>query len=132
MKYSDNFIRDFKWYLSVRHSFTFDGKLPDKIPYDLNGIDGKKCFHKFDSIGKLLPTKHPNLVACLLRTKGSVNLHIKMYAEDRASGALPGNMFDEICKEFNVPDWFIDAVEKQKVKIRINETTNKAKTDQST
>lgn len=121
MKYSNNFIRDFNWYLSMRHLFSFDGKIPETIKYDPKGIDGKQCFHKFDSTGKLLPTKHPNLVACLLRTKGSVNLHIKMYAEDRANGVLPGIIFDEMCEEFNVPEWFRTAVENQCRSIRIKE-----------
>ena len=39
-----------------------------------------------------------------------------MYAEDRAKGTLPKIEFDKICNEFNVPSWFIKAVEKQKYK----------------
>lgn len=118
MKYSDNFNRDFKWYIKVRHLFNFDGSLDREIEYDPLGIDGKKCFHLFDSQGKLRPTKHPNLVRSLLKTKGSINLHIKMYAEDRAKQILPGCLFNELCEELKVPDWFILAVENQKIKYK--------------
>lgn len=52
----------------------------------------------------------------LLKTKGSVNLHIKMYAEDRAKGYLPKVEFDKICSEYDLPSWFIGAVERQKFK----------------
>ncbi len=126
-KYNDNFERDFKWYLSVRHHFNFDGvdvyiKRKDGIAYpvivyDKQGADGKYAFYKWDSNGEIIKTKHPNLLHTLLKTKGSVNLNIKMYAETRASGILPKILFhEEICKPFKVPDWFIESVEKQKMK----------------
>ena len=62
------------------------------------------------------PTYEPNKLKTLLKTKGSVNLHIKMYAEDRAKGYLPKIEFDKICTEYDLPSWFIDAVENQKKK----------------
>lgn len=124
MKYSEQFERDFKWYLSVRHFFNFDGQAEyfdrrtgyNLICYSPHGVSGKHAFYKWDSNGLILDTKHPNLLHALLKTKGSVNLHIKMYAEDRARGYLPGIEFQELCKEINAPDWFIRAVEEQKVK----------------
>ncbi len=115
-KYSEGFERDFNWYMSVRHLYNFDGHLDRDIEYDPKGVDGKKAFHKFDSTGRLMPTKHPNLLRTLLKTKGSVNLHIKMYAEDRAKGVLPRILFDEICEQIKAPTWFVEAVEKQKSK----------------
>lgn len=116
MKYSEKYERDFKWYLSVRHIFNFDGSLGKDIPYDKNGISGKECFYKFDTLGKVLPTKHPNLVRTLFKVKGSVNLHIKMYSEDRAKGILPRCEFEQLCRELNSPEWFGEGVEKQKLK----------------
>ena len=115
-RYSQAFERDFKWYLAIRHDFSFDGRLPIKIVYDKNGISGKEAFFLYDSQGKLCPTRHPLLLASLIRTKGSVNLHIKMYAEDRANGCLPSILFKELCTAYNVPEWFIMAVEQQKIK----------------
>ncbi len=123
MKYKESFNRDFNWYLSMRHNFKFDGcaEYHNKkgeliIQYDPNGIDGKKAFYLYDSSGEIRKTKHPNLLHALLKTKGSVNLHIKMYAEDRASGILPKYELLEMCKEFNAPEWFFSAVENQKMK----------------
>lgn len=114
MKYSLNFERDFDWFISVRHIFNFDGSLnylnrkgEDIIVKDGRGVDGKKAFYSFDSSGKILPTRHPNILHSLLRTKGSINLHIKMYAEDRASGILPLFEFKELCEVLKAPDWFI-------------------------
>ncbi len=123
MKFSDNFDRDFRWYLSVRHMFNFDGcakyfdkKGNDIIVYNKNGASAKECFYKWDTNGKILPTKHPNILHTLLKTKGSVNLHIKMFAEDRANGCYPLIEFKDFCKKYKVPLWFIDSVEKQKFK----------------
>ena len=117
MKYSKNFTRDFKWYIKVRHFFNFDGHENRPIVYDRNGIDGKKAFHIYDSQGVLKPTKHPKLLAVLIKAKGSVNLHIKMYAEDRAKGLLPLFEFRELCDKLADPYWFFCALEKSKNRI---------------
>lgn len=112
-KYSDNFNRDFSWYLKYRHTFDFDGRLDRDIVYDKNGIDGKRCFFLYDSQGILKPTKHPNLVISLLKTKGSINLHIKMWKEDRYNGCLPKILFIEECIEpFELLDWMISIIDK--------------------
>lgn len=124
MKYSEAFERDFKWYLSVRHLFSFDGQAEyfdrktgrNLINSSKNGASGKEAFYKWDAQGRILATKHPNLLHTLLKTKGSVNLHIKMYAEDRANGTLPKLLFQDLCEEIKAPDWFIQAVEEQKKK----------------
>jgi len=148
-KFSPQFERDFKWYLSMRHNFNFDGSaeyfkqtvqifrrptgtieytLLNEVPfttfkqqfpqlvsgnavkaysdgmfyeyafmpaayplivYDAKGASGKEAFYAWDSTGEVLPTRHPNLLHSLLKTKGSVNLHVKMYAQSRADGTLP-------------------------------------------
>lgn len=121
MKYSDRFNKDFYWYLSVRHIFNFDGqhtyinkKGQSLITFDSNGVSGKEAFYLYDSQGVIKPTKHPNLLFTLLKTKGSVNLHIKMYAEDLAKSYLSKLEFREYCEEFKAPVWFREAVEKQR------------------
>ena len=123
MKYSESFERDFRWYLSMRHKFNFDGceeyynKKGDKIIfYDKNGVSGKDAFFQWDSNGKIKPTKHPNILHTLLKVKGSTNLHIKEYAEDRASCNMNLIEFRALCISFKSPDWFREAVERQKVK----------------
>jgi hypothetical protein len=123
MKYSKKFERDYKWYLSVSDKFNFDGtneyhnkKGIDLIQFKENGKTAKECFYLYDSEGKIKPTKEPKELKQLYKTKGSVNLHIKMYAEDRAKGYLPKVEFEDIVKELNAPDWFVKAVENQKRK----------------
>lgn len=123
MKYSAAFERDFKWYMSMWRIFNFDGasdytnkKGEPVVVYDKKGISGKEAFFHWDSSGKIIPTKHPNLLHRLLKTKGSVNLHIKMYAQDRASGLFPGLEFRAFCIKYRCPQWFKDAVENQKGK----------------
>lgn len=123
MKYSKNFERDYNWYLKVSTIFTFDGtkdyynkKGVELIQFNENGKTAKECFYLYDTNGIITPTKEPEKLKILLKTKGSVNLHIKMYAEDRARGYLPKIEFDKICLEYNLPDWFIEAVENQKHK----------------
>ena len=123
MKYSSNFERDYKWFLSIAHEFKFDGNkeyLNKKgeylIQYSSEGKDAKQCFYNYDAKGIINKTNQPEILKTLLRTKASVNLHIKMYAEDRAKGTLPKIEFDKICEEFNFPDWVINAVEQQKFK----------------
>lgn len=116
MKYSAAFNRDFNWFLKMRHIFDFDGALPLDVEYDKNGIDGKKAFLLYDSQGKLLPTKHPILFQTLIKIKGGINLHIKMYAEDRASGLLSLIELRGMCIKWKAPSWFREAVERQKVK----------------
>jgi hypothetical protein len=39
-----------------------------------------------------------------------------MWAEDRAKGVLPKILFEELIKEFELLDWIVEAVEKQKIK----------------
>lgn len=123
VKYSKSFERDYKWYLSISDLYNFDGAsgyfnkkgLPI-IVHDAGGVDAKTAFYYFDTQGKILPTKEPEKFRLVLRTKGSVNLHIKMYAQDRANGRLPKILFDEICEQIKAPDWFSEAVERQKSK----------------
>lgn len=123
MKYKSNFERDFNWYLSVRNTFNFDGsenyfnkKGINIIQKDKSGVSGKEAFYQWDSNGVIKPTKHPNILRTLLKVKGSCNLHIKMYAEDRAGCILSKFEFLDICNELNAPQWFINSVETQKMK----------------
>lgn len=123
-KYKPHFNRDFSWYLSMRNVFNFDGEThyinkngEEIVQFDSNGVDGKKAFFEWDSKGKIKPTKHPNILKTILKAKGSVNLHIKMYAEDRAKGIFPYIEFRALCIQLKAPYWFREAVEQQKRKI---------------
>jgi len=124
MKYSTGFDRDFIFYLRMRKKFNFSGDhLRDKngeiliVPFLKNGADGKHAFFVYESIGKVLPTKHPLLFFSLLKTKASANFHVKeLYSSDRAKGFLCRVELEEIYDEINPPQWFIDSVEKWTIK----------------
>ena len=122
-RYSENFTRDFNWYLKMRNTFNFDGRLnyEDKIIYSKKGVDAKKAFLKLDSEGIVLPTKHPNILESILKTKGGVNLHIKMYGQDLANQRLTLLEFRMWCIYcWQSPDWFREAVQRQRYKILAN------------
>jgi len=81
---------------------------------DKNGVDGIEAFYNIDTLGKILPTKHPTLLRRLLKTKSSINLFIDMYADDRSKGRLPLIEFRGMCIQWKAPEWFYFAVEKAK------------------
>jgi len=123
MKYSKKFERDFEWYSKNSNIFNFDGSFEyynkvgeSLIHFEENGVPAKKAFYLYDSQGKIVKTKEPELLRELYKCKGSINLNIKMWAEDRAKGILPKILFDEMVKELELLDWMVEAVEKQKVK----------------
>lgn len=116
MKYSKEFERDVKFYLKNRHVFNFDGcreyfnkKGEPLIQYSNTGVSGIKAFHAYDSNGKVLPTKHPRLLHVLLKSKGSVNLNIKMWKEDYRHILFESDV-REIMTQYNCPNWVYKAI----------------------
>lgn len=127
MKYSENFERDYNWYLNNKEVFNFDGtkdyfnkKGENLVCHSESGFSAKECFYAYDTNGKVLPCKEPKLLYSILKCKGSINFNIKQWAEDRAKGYLGSVEFDEYCKELNLLPWMKDAVENQKVKYYLN------------
>jgi hypothetical protein len=122
MSYSSNFIRDIKFYISNRHVFNFDGskyyynkKGESLIQFDKKGVDGIKAFNEYDKGGKILKTKHPNILHTLLKAKGSVNLNIKMWKEDYnniwdCGRLLPYPDVIQIMEQYNCPNWVHKAI----------------------
>lgn len=95
MRYSESFERDFSWYVQHRRRFAFDGKPDAGVVHEPKGATAKEAFKAYDERGKLIPTRHPNLLKAVLTAKGSVNLNIKQWAQDRAGGALPLILFSK-------------------------------------
>lgn len=81
MRYSDNFVRDVHFYLQNRHRFTFFGGIVPPPPFDRTGVSGVRAFWLFDTKGRSVPTRHPRLFVALMRTKKSINWHIKEWAD---------------------------------------------------
>ena len=111
MKYSIKFEKDWDWFVKYKEVFNFHGKSPVKFIETKEGLSAKECFQKFDSKGIKLPCCEIELLNEILICKGSINLNIKMWAEDRAKGILPKIEFDKICKEYELLDWMIQSVE---------------------
>jgi hypothetical protein len=85
------------------------------VVHDRDGVSAIDAFVQIDSYGVVKPTRQPTLLWRLLKTKASLNLFIKMYAEDRANGRLPKQLFEEeIVKAFGFLPWMVDAVERQR------------------
>ena len=130
MKFSKNFERDWQWYLENKDVFTFSGSPPKEIKKG-NKYTAKKAFYLYDSQGKLVETIEPELLQQIFKCKESINFHIRMWAEGRADGTLPGiefsqryvntfnNSITDIETEFNLLPWMVEAVEKQKSKYYI-------------
>ena len=87
------------------------------IVFDKEGVDGVEAFYNIDARGIVLPTKHSTMLETLLRTKASVNLHIKMYAEDLATQNWNKLEMRALCIKFKAPFWFREAIENQRIKI---------------
>lgn len=135
MKYSEKFERDWNWYYKWKDEFTFDGSPASGKVFGNKtfGKSAKECFYIHDSQGKIIPTNEPELLEQIFKCKGSINFHIKMWAESRAKGDLPKILFSKQCKEdvqkvfpgdyektieeeFELLPWMIEAVEKQRGK----------------
>jgi hypothetical protein len=116
MKFSKNFERDYNWYYKYRETFTFSGSMPRKIENSPSGKSAKECFHLYDSQGKIAPCREPDLLSEILLCKESVNFQIKEWAQDRAIGYLPLVEFETIIEEYELLEWMVNAVERQKCK----------------
>ena len=141
MNYSENFNRDYEFYLENIDNFKFCGtQLPKfKAIFNENGKSAKEVFYSIDTYGKNISTSEPELLNSLLLCKASVNFQIKQWAEARAEGTLSLSEFcgdgetpvlewkmenntaipiyhNSIVAQYNLPDWVIKAVENQKVK----------------
>ena len=71
--------RDIDLYLKNRNNFTFSGTLePSYEPiYSKDGVIGFVAFLSIDNNGKNIPTKNPELLRVLLKSKASLNFQIK-------------------------------------------------------
>jgi hypothetical protein len=110
-------LSQIKWLLSKRHTFNFDGKPEEDVVFNPEGKSGFQLFYEVDTYGKKKvepTTRHPNIYRALMKTKSSVNLHIKMYSEDFRKKILLEDDFMVICSDIGAPEWFIKAVKNQR------------------
>lgn len=147
MKYSQRFNEDYGWYLKNKDIFKFCGKAPpftDRLGNNLvvpdleKGKSSKECFYVFDSTGKIIATREPELLFEILRCKAGINWQIKQWAEGLINPFLDAPLFDsdklksdraKICfalyvefkeviiPEFDLLKWQIEAVYNQAEKL---------------
>lgn len=98
------------------YEYRLEAVTEDCVIHDKHGVDAVEAFIQIDSYGVAKPTRHPTLLFNMLRAKASLNLHIQMYAQDRANGRLPKPLFDELAIEYKFIPWMCEAVENQKIK----------------
>ena len=147
VKQIKKFTPVFEEYLRLYEHFHFSG-IEEKVLEDPNGVSALEAFFEKESNGKNVPTSEPELLKKVLKAKGSCNLHIDMYAQGRVDCTLPGiefsfrvvpyhiikylikvkgiNKVKEMRSEtldykYNLPLWFIKAVENNKCKYYSNE-----------
>ena len=103
-KYSDNFLRDYNFYLSNIDVFSFIGSnISDMRPKD-GDTEVKKCFYIFDSQGKIEPCEDPELFLKILTFKKGLNFWIKYWAEGYYDMVIPMEEYLSMLKG-DVPDW---------------------------
>lgn len=126
MKFSDQFERDYALYFRLKDIFTFSGidvkKKYYRFKHSDNGNSSKECFYSLDTNGRYLECSELDELFKVLACKISINLHIKMWAEEYLEfriSKLPeevaySNLFlDDIITEFEFPDWVRVAIVNQ-------------------
>ena len=99
----------------ARSEFEFYRDTPlDMIGHELaptddpKGFSALECWWSLDTHGQELPCREPELLAKVLRGKQSVNLQVKLWAEDIADGML---LRQEELREYTLgwPAWVFSA-----------------------
>jgi len=115
-KYSENFNRDYEFYLANIKKF-------DVIGVDVSGLkphkgkySTKEAFLIWDSQGKIVPCEDPELFLELIKFKKGINFWIKQWAEGFKDMMMPIDYYLEDFKG-EVPDWVYASFENQISKI---------------
>lgn len=81
-----------------------------------SGFSAMECWFAKDTHGKTLPCREPELLDKVLRGKASVNLQVKLWAEDVADGMLL-RQAELVEYVHGWPEWVLRAVMAQAGKI---------------
>lgn len=83
---------------------------------DSSGYTALECWWARDTHGETLPCREPELLAKVIRSKQSVNLQVKLWAEDVADGMLL-RQAELVEYVHGWPSWVLRAVLEQAAKI---------------
>jgi len=101
-KYSDNFERDYNFYIQNIDNFTFCTE-EINVLYLKDGVDAKEAFFIFDSKGKLVPTFEPELLKSVIFIKKAINFQIIQWASSYNDMFMGVNDYLKIF--INPPPW---------------------------
>jgi hypothetical protein len=110
-KYKQAFERDWNFYCQNKDKFNFSGGKIPIIISDPEGKDAKRVFHRYDSQGKMMSCKEPELLEEIFACKVAVNMHLKVWADGYTDVAIPA---EELLKEFiDPPEWVGESLRNQ-------------------
>lgn len=123
--YSDNFNRDWDFYLRVLedktiHLINLPNQVLHKFSYDINWLSAKDCFFKYDSWQWAKPTKELELLKDIFKAKSNVNFWINQWIET-PQFIFPAEIKAE-CENNNFPSRVYKAFEQGMIK-RFNKDT---------
>lgn len=100
----------FHEYLKVYETTSFTGRNSLKIDYDINGFSALESFYSYETYGKLLETKEPNLLNKVLIGKAALDFTIKSWAEGLNDFCPCLWELTDWIKASNFPEWTAKAV----------------------
>lgn len=104
-KYKKGFEKDWNFYLLNKDKFNFHGGRVPQIISDFEiGKSAKEVFFRYDSEGKMLPCREPQLLLEIFACKVSINMHLNIWADGYTDVMIP---VEELLQEFIgvVPGW---------------------------
>ncbi len=115
MKYSENFNRDWLYYLYLVEEI----KPVVYCRNDLNGRTAKECFWAKDTHGKIVACRENELLQKVLEAKERINLTCKMQAEDLLAGIVYPAELEDWHK--SAPAWVLRSIFRQAKKLSKDE-----------
>ena len=85
----------------------------DDWGYNDDGVSAIEALYYYESSGVKKKCNDLETLENFFQAKGSLDLQIKMWAEDRAKGWLNSLEMNEYIDELNYPEWVLKAVENQ-------------------
>jgi hypothetical protein len=86
IKVSEKFEQDYEMYFRLKDIFTFTGinvkNKYHRFVFSESGNTAKECFYTLDTHGKYIACNELELLFSIIGCKISLNLHIKMWAEE--------------------------------------------------
>jgi hypothetical protein len=105
--------KDFEFYLNCELDLIGNNIVEESFS-DPNGYSALEAYYSIDTLGKKVSCKEIEVLNKVMRTKKSINLQIKMWAEDIAKRILFKCELEEYCQ--NYPSWVFEAVINQSYK----------------